>query len=89
MKTNPLTHEQAREYIGGFDVSEWEREHIIQLARSVREAAARPGMNSTLAGNLRRTASKYIQNHINTQHKSELKELIAAYDSIPAFDGTE
>lgn len=85
MKKNPLTYEQAREYIGGFDASEWERQHIIRLSRSVREAAARPGMNAVLSRNLKKTAARYIRNHISTPHETELKELIAAYELIPAF----
>lgn len=79
-----ITIEDARRMIAGvdaddFDKDEWERNHIASLASSVRAAANRPGMN---LANLAKTTSRYIENHKNTKHATELAALIAARDSL-------
>lgn len=79
-----VTIEEAWSMIVGvdaddFDKDEWERNHIASLASSISAAANRPGMN---LANLAKTASRYIENHKNTKHATELAALIAARDSL-------
>lgn len=78
-----VTIEDARRMIAGqeeFDISEHERTHILMLARSVLEAASRPGMDLS---HLARTADKYIANHKGTKHETEFAVLVAARNAIP------
>lgn len=77
----PMTYEEARRYIAGeqFNSTDWERQHIIRLAKSVR-IAIENGVNTH---NLRKTASHYIQIHCNTINRKELQDLIDAYNAIP------
>lgn len=79
-----ITIEEARQMIAGeaaFDANEHERTHILMLARSVLEAASRPGMDLT---NLARTADVYIANHKGTKHEAEFAVLVAARNTIKA-----
>ena len=77
-----LTDEQARAYILGeeFDALEYERQHILLLAKSVRNALAE--LNHEHYGNLRKTAARYIENHKDTPHTAELGELVQAFNEI-------
>ena len=69
-----------------FDSDEYEKEHILRLAKSVEEASKRKGMNIS---NLKKTAKRYIENHIDTKNKKELDKLIKAYKSLDNKEVTE
>lgn len=77
-----LTDEQARAYIAGeiFDPSEYERQHILMLAKSAETALAET--STEFHGNLRKTVARYIENHRNTIHTAELGELVRVYNEI-------
>lgn len=77
-----LTYEQARAYIAGeiFDPSEYERRHILMLAKSTETALAET--SPEFHGNLRKTVARYIENHRNTIHTAELGELVRVYNEI-------
>ena len=62
-----------------FDEGEYEKSHLLRLAESIRRASLEPGIH---LGNLVKTASRYIENHKNTKHTSELNILIAIRDSL-------
>lgn len=62
-----------------FDSDEYEREHIIHLVKSVKEASKRKGINIS---NLKKTVKRYIENHKDTSNKKELDELIKVYKSL-------
>ena len=77
-----LTDEQARAYIAGeiFDPSEYERQHILMLAKSAGTALAET--SPEFHGNLKKTVARYIENHRNTIHTAELDELVRVYNEI-------
>ncbi len=74
---SPL-HESLNEE-DNFNSDEYERKHILRLAKSVEEASKRKGINIS---NLKKTAKKYIENHKDTKHKKELDKLIKVYKSL-------
>ena len=83
-----VTIEQARHMIepeSSFNTSEYEREHLVMLARSVLDATARPGANLE---NLAKTADKYISNHTGTKWEAEFALLVSARNVIRAFSST-
>lgn len=77
-----MTDEQARRYIAGeeFDESEWERLHILRLAKSIENGKVE--LNPIYYNNLRKTGEKYIENHKDTSHIDELNILKCAVESI-------
>ena len=80
-----LTDEQARAYIAGeiFDPSEYERQHILMLAKSAKSAkTALAETSPEFHGNLKKTVARYIENHRNTIHTAELGELVRVYNEI-------
>lgn len=83
-----VTIEQARNMIdleSSFNASEYERDHLLMLARSILDAASRPDMN---LDNLAKTADKYISNHNGTQWEAEFALLVSARNAIRAFSST-
>ena len=64
-----------------FDPIEWERKHILKLAKSVIEQTAQ--IIPCYYGNLRKTAERYLYNHRNTTNKKEYQILVDAYNKIP------
>ena len=83
-----VTIEQARFMIdpeSAFNASQYEKEHLLMLARSVLDAASRPGMD---LANLAQTADKYIANHKGTKHEAEFAVLVAARNAIHAVSST-
>ena len=83
-----VTIKQARNMIdpeSRFNASEYERDHLIMLARSVLDSAVRPGMN---LDNLAKTADKYILNHTGTKWEAEFALLVSARNAIRAFSST-
>lgn len=76
-KLSPLSESLNEE--DNFDSDEYEREHIIHLVKSVKEASKRKGMNIS---NLKKTVKRYIENHKDTKNKKELGELIKVYKSL-------
>ena len=77
-----LTDKQARAYIAGetFDPSEYERQHVLMLAKSAETALAET--SPEFHGNLRKTVARYIENHKDTPHTAELGELVQAFNEI-------
>lgn len=63
-----------------FDPIEYEKEHLIRLYKSAIKAL--DTINPIFRNNLKRTINRYIDNHKNTIHKSELKLLIDLHETI-------
>lgn len=62
------------------DSDEYEREHILRLAKAVKEASK--GADERKLSNLKKTAKKYLTNHKGTKHEKEYAVLQKAYDSL-------
>ena len=63
-----------------FDSDEYEREHILRLAKAVKEASK--GADERKLLNLKKTAKKYLTNHKGTKHEKEYAVLQKVYDSL-------
>ena len=63
-----------------FNPVQYEKEHLIRLYKSGKQA---PNNNSTVyRRNLKRTISKWIDNHKNTPHTKELQMLIELCENV-------
>lgn len=81
-----MSYEAARKYIAGeeFDKTEFERQHIVRLTKSVTDALTVDQTEAFFRNTMRR-AERYIKNHIDTPCKAELRDLMRAYLSVADY----